>query len=101
MPPVASPDTTCCTKVSNAVLLVPEIGAADRVVLAEDLRRTLHDDAPGFEQEDVVGEVERERRVLLDEQDADAGLRVHRAEDLEDLAHDHRREAERRLVEQE
>ena len=40
-------------------------------------------DAPGLQQVGVVGELERERRVLLDQQHADAVLLVDRAQDLE------------------
>src|SRR4051794_31609607 len=43
---------------------------------------------------------QRERRVLLHDDDRRA-LLVHRAERLEDLAHDERREPERGLVEEE
>src|SRR6266542_895716 len=97
MPPVASPDTTCWMKMSTT--LVPQVRAADRVVLAKDLGRPLQHDASRLEQEHVVGEVEGHGGVLLHEQDGHA-LPVHGAEDPEDLAHDHRGQAERRLVEQ-
>ena len=42
---------------------------------------------------------QRERGVLLDDEDGEAVLAVQALEDLEDLADDHRREPERRLVE--
>ncbi len=47
----------------------------------------------------MIGQVECQRCVLLDEQDADPGL-VDRSEDAEDLAHDQGRQTQRRLVEQ-
>src|SRR5438093_7254195 len=95
MPPVASPETTCWMKMS---ISVPQVGAADRVVLAQHLRGPFHHDAPGLEQEHVVGQVQRERGILLDEQDADAAL-VDRSENPEDLAHDERREPQSGLLE--
>jgi len=49
----------------------------------------------------VIGEVERRRDVLLDEQDAHALLAIDGAHDAEDLAGDERREPERGLVEEE
>jgi hypothetical protein len=48
----------------------------------------------------VGGEVEGERGILLDQQDAHLLLLVDAAQDAEDLDHDQRRQAERRLVEQ-
>ena len=59
-----------------------------------------HDDAAGLEHVGVVGELERQRRVLLDQQHAHLLLLVDAAHDAEDLLHDQRRQAERRLVEQ-
>src|SRR5438874_10077610 len=101
MPPVASPETTCWMKMSTMPpRLVPQVRAADRVVLAQGLGWHLQHDASRLEQEDVVGEVEGHGGVLLHEQDGHA-LPVHRAKDAKDLAHDHRGQAERRLVEQE
>src|SRR2546421_7152584 len=97
MPPVASPETTCWMRMS---ISVSEVRAADRVVLAQHVRGPFHHDASGLEQEHVVGEIQRERRVLLDEENADSGL-IDRSENPEDLAHDERREPQRRLVEEE
>ncbi len=48
----------------------------------------------------MVRELERDGGVLLDEEYADLLVAVQPAEDVEDLAHDQRREAEGRLVEQ-
>src|SRR3989442_11833331 len=99
MPPVASPETTCWTKISTGS--VSEVRASDGVVPAELSRRPRHDDAARLEEVGVIGEVERRRDVLLDEQDAHALLAVDGAHDAEDLASDERREAERGLVEEE
>ena len=59
-----------------------------------------HHDAAGLEQIGLVGQVERERGVLLHEEDAHALLPVDRPHDAEDLPHDQWRETEGRLVEQ-
>src|SRR5215510_10330800 len=91
MPPVASPETTCWTKMSTSV---PQVRPPDRVVAAQHVRRPFHHDASGLEEEHVIGQVQRERRVLLDEEDAHAGL-VDRLEDAEDLAHDQDRKSTR------
>src|SRR6266542_714659 len=67
---------------------------AELVGLAvEDDPAVLHDVA-------VVRDPEREVRVLLDEQEARLLLAVHALDDVEDFAHEQRREAERRLVEE-
>ena len=49
------------------------------------LRRARHHDAPGLEQVGVVGEIERERGVLLDQQHAHLLVAVERAQDAEQL----------------
>src|SRR5215471_12381203 len=89
-----------CWRNVSIGLSVSEVQAPDRVVRAEDLRWPLQHDATGLEEEHVVGERQSERRVLLDEQHADAFLAVDRADDPEDLAHDQGRETERWLVQQ-
>src|SRR5207245_9595015 len=96
MPPVASPETTCWTKIS--IGSVSEVRASDGVVPAELGRRPRHDDAARLEEVGVIGEVERRRDVLLDEQDAHALLAVDGAHDAEDLAGEERRESVRGLV---
>ena len=57
-------------------------------------------DAPGFQQVGVVGQVQRQAGVLLDQQHADAVFLVDAAHDAEDLGHDQRRQAEGGLVQQ-
>ena len=52
------------------------------------------DDASERDHVDALGELQRERRLLLDQQDAEAAP-VEFAEGLEDLGRDLRREAER------
>src|SRR5438034_1969024 len=98
MPPVASPETTCWTKIS--IHSVSEVRPSDGVVPAELGGRARHDDAARLEEVGMIGKVERRRDVLLDEQDADALLPVDRVHDPEDLTGDERREPERGLVEE-
>ena len=62
-------------------------------------RRAGRDDAPLLQDVGARGDVERHRDVLLDQQHGHA-LGIDPPDDLEELQHDDRREAERRLVEQ-
>src|SRR5664279_1716216 len=62
--------------------------------------RPLQRDLARFEHVAIVGDLQRGARVLLDEQDRDAG-RAQGGDGREDLAHDERREAQARLVEHE
>src|SRR5262245_40470744 len=125
MPPVARPETTCWSRMSiteprasdrpsggisrarwrrrilREPLSVAEVRAPDGVVLLEVLGAPRHHHAARLEQVGVVGEVEGDGGVLLDEQHADALLAVDRPHDAEDLPHDQRGEAERWLVEEE
>ena len=77
-----------------------EIEFLDVLVLQQALAGIVHHDAADFEHVAVVGGLERHVGVLLDEQDGDAALAVDAADDVEDLLHQLRRQAERRLVEQ-
>ena len=61
---------------------------------------TGHHDATGLQQVRVLGEFQRQTGVLLDQQDADAGVLANPAQDAENLLHDQRRQAERRLIQQ-
>src|SRR5712692_8964109 len=87
MPPVARPDTTCCKKMS---ILVAQVRPADGVVLLEDRRRSRQHHAAGLQYVGVVGQLQRDGGVLLDEQDAHALVAVDRAHDAKDLAHEER-----------
>src|SRR5437773_88076 len=98
MPPVARPDSTWWMS-RLRFTSVAEVRAPDRLVVADRLGGPRHDDAAGLEQIGAVGQLERERRVLLDKQHADAVALVDGAKDLEQLLHDQRRQSERRLVE--
>src|ERR1051326_5925443 len=63
--------------------LIPQIRAAHGFVVADVARRALDHEAPGLDQIGVVGKIERERGVLLDQQDAHVLLAVERAQDAE------------------
>src|SRR4051812_23949073 len=101
MPPVARPDRTWCSSKSKSVApSVTQVRTADRFVVADRLGAAGDDDAAGLQQVGVVGELERERRVLFDQQHADALRLVDLTEDAEQLLHDARRQAERGFVQQ-
>ncbi len=61
---------------------------------------TVEDDPADLEEIDAVRQVQRDRRVLLDEEDAHAFARVDLAEDPVELLHDERSETEGRLVQE-
>src|SRR6185369_3678014 len=75
-----------------------EIRLDDARVACQLGRGPLERDLAHLEDVAVVGDLERGARVLLDEQDGDAG-RAQSGDRREDVADDERREAEARLVE--
>jgi len=77
-----------------------EVELLDVLVRREALRVAVHHDAPALEDVAVVRVAQRDGRVLLGQEEAHALLGVEVAHDLEDLLDDLRREAHRRLVEQ-
>src|SRR5438093_160822 len=78
----------------------PQVELLDVLVLADRPGVAVEDDTPVLHHVAVLSEPERHRGVLLGEQDGDARLTVHAADDLEDLVHQHRRQPHRGLVEQ-
>src|SRR5258708_39950549 len=105
MPPVASPASTWWRKASMIdsrplAESVTEVRAAHGVVALERVRKPGQHDAAGLDDMRMVGELQGERGVLLDQQQADPLAPVDLAQDTEKLAHQQRREAEGRLVEQ-
>src|SRR3990172_1282518 len=70
----------------------------DVFVLAEAGRRAVEHDFAVFEHVAVVGDVEGGAGVLLDEQDGQAFLGVDAPDELKDLFHEQRAEAEAALV---
>src|SRR5260221_12150633 len=110
------PETTCWTKSTigldtsstNArcsLLLhltsVAEVGPADRLVAGELAALPREGDAADLEDGGGVGRAEGQVGVLLDHQDGGPVLPVDGADDVEDLPDDDRRQAQRRLVEEE
>src|SRR5947207_1883800 len=77
-----------------------EIELLDVLVLADRLRVALQHDPPVLHHVAVLRDLERHRRVLLGEQHGDMLLAVQAEDDVEDLLHEHRRQAHRGLVEQ-
>ena len=51
-------------------------------------------DTTGFQQIGMIRQIERERRILLDQQHAHPVFLIDRAQDAEDFLHDQRREPE-------
>src|SRR5262245_41696157 len=98
MEPEASPATTCW---KNSAISVAEVGLADGFVLDELGARALERDASDLQHIRAARRAQRELRVLLDDEHREALLLVQLGDDLEQLTDDQRREAERRLVEQE
>src|SRR5207344_572570 len=80
--------------------LGPEVGAANRIVVGDRRGCTCRHDPARFQQAHVVGDVERQVGVLLDEQHGQAALLVESLDNLEQLLGDDRGEAETRLVAQ-
>src|SRR5262249_57918055 len=103
-PPIDRPLTICCANSDHvnarATRSVPEVGATDGLVCAQLGARSRERDASGLEHVALVRAVERDVRVLLDDEDRQPVVLVERPEDVEDLADDERRQPERRLVEQ-
>src|SRR5262249_45218407 len=83
----------------RSTLLAAEI-AGDHLPIMDEVRGLpAMDDGAGFEDITEVGTFERRARILLDQQDRHPEL-AQGSDDAEDLAHDQRRKAEARLVEQ-
>ena len=59
------------------------------------IRRPVHDHAADLHDVAAIGYLQRDIRVLLDEQDRQALLLVEALDDAENLLHEHRRQAER------
>ena len=77
----------------------PEVPLADRLALGQLVGGALERDLADLQHDGALGDGERHRRVLLDQHDRDA-LAVDLADHLGELLDDPRRQAERRLVEQ-
>jgi len=77
---------------------VPEVRLLDGLVVQQVLRRTVHDDPAGLDHVAVVGDGQRLREVLFDQQDGDAGF-VDTLDHVQHLGDELRRDAPRGLIE--
>src|SRR3954465_860194 len=93
--PSASPATTCWKNCCTP--LVPQVGGSDSLVLRELAALAGQGDVADLEDVGAVRDVERDRRVLLHDEEGHAVLAVEPAHEVEERLDDHRREPERRL----
>jgi hypothetical protein len=80
------------------MLSVAEIRSPYGFIIGENRRRTGESDSTGLEQVRMVGELERQRRILLDEKNAHLVLSMDLARYFEQLGYHERRDSERRFV---
>src|SRR5574340_1835519 len=92
MQPLAMPAKNWC---SRASMSVAEIGAPHRLIAPDLVGAAGERDPAGLEQVRAVREVEREARVLFDQQHGHPVLAVDLAHDPEDLG-DHQRRQDRK-----
>src|SRR4029077_7351063 len=85
---------------ARADLVEPEIELLDVGVLLQGFSRALEYDPAVLHDVAVVGDIERHGGVLLDQEHGQAALFAQTPDDGEDLLDEPRRQAERRLVEQ-
>src|SRR5882762_1557804 len=85
---------------AGAGLVEPEIEFLDVGILSQAFGRAFEYDAAVFHDIAVIGDVECQRRVLLDQQHGELLLLLEAVNHAENLLDDHRREAERGFVEQ-
>src|SRR5579862_2119939 len=78
----------------------PDVGLPHAVVRQQLGAGAAEHDAAGLEDVAAMREREGLRHVLLDQHDREAGLAVESLDHAEHLVHDHRRQAERGLVEE-
>src|SRR6202165_2234431 len=97
-PPVASPLTMSWK--SSCIALVTEVRTAHGLVALQLGALAFDRDTADLENIGVGGQLERNPRILLDQQDRDLVLAIDRPDDLEDRANDDRRQAEGRFVEE-
>src|SRR4051812_45715956 len=75
-----------------------QIGGTNRFIAPQLVRLAIKHDAAGLEHIAAIGDRKPHARVLFNQQDG--GVAADLRDDAEYRLHDHRREAERRLVEQ-
>src|SRR5207302_1052958 len=89
------PPSDCSSNLGST----PQIRARDAFVAQQLGACASHDDATQVHHVGAIGEPQRAECVLLDEQHRDA-LSLELGQRVEDALHDHRRESERRFIEQ-
>src|SRR5438477_12242118 len=96
------PLSTCCKNscIRRAPTSVAQIGAAHRLLVLQLRTLALDRDTTDLEHIRARRELERDTRVLLDQQHCDPVALVYGADDVEDRPYDQRRQPERRLIEQ-
>src|SRR5512134_688105 len=87
-------------RLAGADLGEAEVELLDVGVLPEGLGAAFQHDAPVLHHVAVLGDRQRQRGVLLDQQHGQALLAVHALHDLEDLLDQHGRQPQRGLVQQ-
>src|SRR5262249_49192585 len=101
MAPLASPEATCCSSCSMRDLSsIAEVGLADGFVALHIQSLARHDDPPGLQHVGIVGWLECQRRILLNQEHAHLGLCVDAPHDAENLLDDERSKTEGWLVQQ-
>src|ERR1700760_2822031 len=82
----------------RACFLCAQVELLDVLGMHQPLASVVHDDAADFQHIAVMRRLQRHLGVLLDQQDRHALLLVDAADDGENLPHQDRRQAERRLI---
>src|SRR5437868_146297 len=99
--PLPTPLTTWLrNSVRSIVRSHPQVGATNLVVALELRGGSLRGDAAGLEDVAALRDLERQVRVLLDDQHGDRQITVQLTELLEQTLRDERRQPHRRLIEQ-
>src|SRR5580704_1220407 len=99
MAPAASPEKICCSSWCIAAPSIAEIGAADLRIVGQRLGGSGHDDVTGFEEVGLIGQFQRERRVLFDQEHRDVLLAPYPLDDGKNVLDDARSKSERGFVE--
>src|SRR5919112_2469492 len=101
--PAARPLVTCCAKSlqvkKTGSTSITEVRLADALVPSELRALALDRHLPDLQHVRTRRRVERDVRILLDDEGGQPVLRVQLLHDAEELLHDRRREPQRRLVE--
>src|SRR5690348_9730237 len=95
MAPLANPEATCCSSCSMRDLSsIAEVGLANGLVVLHIRSLARHDDPPGLQHIGMVGELECQGCILLNQEHAHLGLCVDAPHDAENLLDDERSKTE-------